>query len=172
MILTHLDGITAYRMHSPKWASEPVSGRGAAQHGGRANRPGLAALYLALDYDTAIKEFIRRSELLHPGTLVSYQLNLAPVVDFRRGFNKSWEPIWEDFNCDWEKLWFNDRIEPPSWVIGDSVVEAGAKGIIFNSVKNLGGHNLVIYTNQLDESDLLNVIDPNCTLPKNQNSWA
>ena len=42
MILTRLEA-TTYRMHSPKWASEPTSGRGAATHGGRANRPGVLA---------------------------------------------------------------------------------------------------------------------------------
>jgi RES domain-containing protein len=170
MILTKLEA-TAYRMHSPRWASQPKSGQGAATHGGRANRPRVAALYLALDYDTAIKEFIRRSELLRPGTLVSYQLKLERVVDFRHGFNQTWDPIWEDFNCDWEKLWFNDRIEPPSWVIGDKVIESGAKGILFNSVKKEGGHNLVIYVDQLNQLDLLNVVDPDHALPKNQSSW-
>ena len=152
MILTKFEA-TAYRMHSPKWASQPTSGHGAATHGGRANRPGIVALYLALDYDTAIKEFTRRSELLHPGTLVSYKVNLTSVVDFRNGFNSSWDPIWEDFHSDWEKLWFNDRIEPPSWVVGDKVLESGAKGILFNSARREGGHNLVVYTNQLTELD-------------------
>lgn len=171
MILTNLESVTGYRMHTPRWASQPTSGQGAAAHGGRANRPGVAALYLALEYETAIEEFKRRSELLRPGTLVSYQLTLAPVVDFRKGFNKSWDPIWEDFNCDWEKHWFNERIEPPSWVIGDSVIESGAKGILFRSLKNNSGFNLVVYTDRLDTSDSVFVVDPNQALPKNQSSW-
>lgn len=57
MILTTLDQVSAYRMHTPKWAVTPTSGAGAAAHGGRANRPGVTALYLALDIDTAIKEY-------------------------------------------------------------------------------------------------------------------
>ena len=48
MIVTHLDRITAYRVHTPKWASMPLSGAGAATHGGRVNRPGVEALYLVL----------------------------------------------------------------------------------------------------------------------------
>lgn len=67
MILTNLESLTAYRMHTPKWASQPTSGQGAAAHGGRANRPGVAALYLSLEYETAIEEFKRRSELLRHG---------------------------------------------------------------------------------------------------------
>lgn len=47
MIFTDLDALTAYRMHTPKWATAPTSGAGAASGGGRANRPGVQALYLA-----------------------------------------------------------------------------------------------------------------------------
>nr|WP_245682169.1 RES domain-containing protein [Halomonas gudaonensis] len=36
-------------MHVPRWAYAPTSGAGAAEHGGRLNRPGLPALYLALE---------------------------------------------------------------------------------------------------------------------------
>ncbi len=49
MILTELGPVTAYRMHTPRWATAPTSGAGAAAHGGRANRPGVSALYLALE---------------------------------------------------------------------------------------------------------------------------
>ena len=56
MILTDLDDQVAYRMHVPRWASLPLSGEGAAKHGGRANRPGVAALYLALEAPTALAE--------------------------------------------------------------------------------------------------------------------
>jgi RES domain-containing protein len=56
MIVTQLERITAYRVHTPKWASMPLSGAGAATQGGRANRPGVEALYLALDVQTAIDE--------------------------------------------------------------------------------------------------------------------
>ena len=49
MILIDPGPLTAYRMHTPKWASAATSGAGAATHGGRANRPGTQALYLALE---------------------------------------------------------------------------------------------------------------------------
>jgi len=55
MIFTELQAI-AYRVHDPKWAFLPTSGAGAGVHGGRANRPGLNALYLSLDIETALKE--------------------------------------------------------------------------------------------------------------------
>jgi RES domain-containing protein len=85
MILTALGPIAAYRMHMPKWAAMPASGAGAAAHGGRANRPGMHALYLALEPATAIREYQQASTLLPPGTLVSYTVQLSKVVDFRGG---------------------------------------------------------------------------------------
>ncbi len=173
MILTRLDNLPAYRMHTPKWAVTPTSGAGAAQQGGRANRPGVAALYLALDIETAIKEYQQLSPLLPPGTLVSYQVTVGQVADFRSGFDAScWGPLWEDFYCDWRELWFNQGIEPPSWVIGDEVIAAGAKGILFSSRFHGGGTNLVVYPETFLATDLLAVFDPGLALPKNQKSWA
>ncbi len=173
MILTRLDALTVYRMHTPKWAFAPTSGAGAAQHGGRANRPGVAALYLALDLETAVKEYSQVSTLMPPGTLVSYQLTVDAVADFRAPFDAShWGPIWEDFYCDWRELWFNQRIEPPSWIIGDEVIAAGGKGILFPSRFSETGINLVLYSETLGVADSLMVFDPGAALPKNQDSWA
>ncbi|WP_332877903.1 RES domain-containing protein [Massilia sp. S19_KUP03_FR1] len=65
---------------------------------------------------------------------------------------------------------FNQGIEPPSWVIGDQVLAAGAKGILFNSAIT-DGANLVIDTDALTGADAINVYDPNNNHPKNQLSW-
>ena len=173
MILTTLDQVPAYRMHTPKWAVTPTSGAGAATHGGRANRPGVAALYLALDTETAIKEYQQVSSLLPPGTLVSYRVTIAPVVNFRQGYRaEHWSPLWEEFFCDWRELWFNQHVEPPSWVLADEVMTAGAKGILFSSRLLPGGVNLVLYTEMLGPADRIEVYDPTGALPKNQDSWA
>lgn len=173
MILTALDQVFAYRMHTPKWAMTPTSGAGAAAHGGRANRPGVAALYLALDINTAIKEYQQVSTLLPPGTLVSYRLTISPVVDFRRGYRSAeWSALWEEFFCDWRELWFNQRVEPPSWVLADEAITAGAKGILFPSRLSPGGVNLVLYSELLGAADRIEVHDPAGALPKNQDSWA
>lgn len=114
MILTNLDSVTAYRMHTPMRATAPTSGAGAATHGGRANRPGIQALYMALEADTAVREYQQVSPLMPPGTLVSYTVSAKAVVDFRRGYDSAaWSPLWEEFYCDRRELWFNQRIEPP-----------------------------------------------------------
>lgn len=173
MKLTRLADLVAYRMHVPKWAVAPLSGDGAAKHGGRANRPGVEALYLALDTETAVREYQQVSTLLPPGTLTSYQLTVEPVADFTVGYDASaWHPIWKDFYCDWRELWFNQRIEPPSWVVGDMVIEAGGKGILFASQARAGGTNLVLFVSALTATDSLQIYDPGQSLPRDQSSWS
>jgi RES domain-containing protein len=173
MKLTALTDATAYRMHAPRWAVAPTSGAGAGKYGGRANRLGVEALYLAMETATAVHEYQQVSTLLPPGTLTSYQLSVGPVVDFTLGYNASeWEPIWEDFYCDWRELWFNQRIEPPSWVIGDLVIASMAKGILFPSRLAKGGINLVIFSQMLSSSDKLEVFDPGKALLQTQASWS
>ncbi|WP_280138774.1 RES domain-containing protein [Ensifer sp. Root423] len=50
MIVEHLPaGALLYRAHMPEWASLPRSRADAALKGGRFNREGVEALYLALD---------------------------------------------------------------------------------------------------------------------------
>lgn len=172
MKLTALADATAYRMHVPRWAVSPTSGAGAGKHGGRANRLGVEALYLAMETGTAIHEYQQVSTLLPPGTLTSYQLTVKPIVDFTSGYNASdWDPIWQDFYCDWRDLWFNQRIEPPSWVIGDLVTASGAKGILFPSRLAKGGTNFVLFTQMISETDRLDVFDPSNALPRTQDSW-
>jgi len=172
MILTELGPVTAYRMHTPKWATAPTSGAGAAVQGGRANRPGTQALYLALEAETAVREYQALSPLMPPGTLVSYTVRIAPVVDFRAGYDDArWPELWEEFHCDWRELWFNLRVEPPSWVLADEALGAGAKGILFTSKLAPGGLNLVVYNDMLAADDTLQVYDPTGALPKNQESW-
>lgn len=169
MILTTLQTV-AYRVHDPKWAYAPISGAGAGTHGGRANRPGVNAIYLSLELETALNEYKQTDTLLPPALMVSYRIAAAPVVDFRGGFSNEWDPLWQDFYCDWRRMHFHDGIEPPTWVIGDQVLAAGAKGILFRSAI-AGGTNLALYTDALTVADSITVYDPGHALPKNQNSW-
>lgn len=161
----------AFRVHVPRWAYAPTSGDGAGDHGGRLNRIGVPALYLALDDATALAEFRQKSALMPPSLMVSYRIRLRQLVDFREGYNQEWDPLWQELACDWRRLWFNGNIEPPSWILGDLALEAGAVGILFPSMANPGGTNLVIYTEALDRDDRLEAYDPHGDLPKNSRSW-
>ena len=170
MILAGWGPSVAYRMLSPKWATAPTSGAGAARQGGRANRPDVPALYLALDALTAIEEYKQTSTLLPPGTLITYSVRLSRVADFSAGHTRDWDPLWEDFGCDWRELWFNRHIEPPSWVVADHALSAGAQGILFRSQVAPPGLNLVVYTESLTKDDELSFYDPQGSLPKTQDS--
>ena len=71
-----------YRALNPVYAREPLSGRGAALHGGRFNRKTVAALYASLDPQTAIRE-ANQVGTLQPTTLVAYRADLSEVFDTR-----------------------------------------------------------------------------------------
>lgn len=71
-----------YRALNPLYASDPLSGRGAALYGGRFNRKGIPALYTSLSIVTAIRE-ANQVGTLQPTTLVSYRADIERVFDCR-----------------------------------------------------------------------------------------
>lgn len=173
MIVTAIDGsLGLFRAHTPQWASAPLSGAGAAKQGGRLNRPGVNALYLATNEATAIAEYKQDSALMPPLTLASYRAEIASVVDFRDGYVPGlWDPLWQDLNCNWRGLIMLDGVDPPSWSLSDMVLAAGHCGVLFPSTRS-NGVNLVVYTDALGPKESLVVHDPNNALPKDRSSWA
>ncbi|KQZ59359.1 RES protein [Lysobacter sp. Root559] len=164
--------LPAYRMHTPRWSYQPLSGAGAAMAGGRLNRPGIDALYLALEPETAIEEFRQDDPLVRPGTLVAYRATIARAADFRAGYDpEHWPPLWQELSCNWKRQAFLDEIEPPSWVIADDVRAAGLAAVVFPSTRRIGGLNLVIYPDLLGADDHLLVHDPRMDLPIDPSSW-
>nr|WP_329604760.1 RES family NAD+ phosphorylase [Pseudomonas fulva] len=71
-----------------------------------------------------------------------------------------------------EKIRFNDGVEPPSWIIGDLAIEADCAGILFESVANPGGRNLVLFTDQLPVHGNIVINDLRGDLPTDQSSWT
>lgn len=71
-----------YRALNPIFAGEPLSGRGAALHGGRFNPKGMPALYASLSVMTALRE-ANQAGNLQPTTLVSYDAEIGNVFDCR-----------------------------------------------------------------------------------------
>lgn len=173
MILWDLPaGSTLYRAHTPQWASRPLSGAGAAAKGGRFNREGVEALYLSMDEVTALREYQQTSPFLPPCTMVSYSAALTRLVDLRQLHRGDpWDDLWHDWREDWRHLKFDLHIEPPSWVLGDMVVEAGLPGIIFPSLTHEGGVNITVFVGRLSSEDGIEVHDPEGRLPKDRSSW-
>lgn len=65
-----------YRAHNPRWAFGPDSGQGAAQTGGRFNRPGTPTLYTSLRFETAWLEAQQAFPFkAQPMTLCAYDVD-------------------------------------------------------------------------------------------------
>jgi RES domain-containing protein len=132
MIFTRLGPAAPfYRALTPSWAYRPESGAGAARVGGRFNRPGVEARYLAASMHGALLEYQQESTLLKPATLATYLVSAERVVDFTGGYQtETWSPIWAEAYCEWKRLAYYEDVDPPSWSIGDLVREAGAAGLL------------------------------------------
>jgi RES domain-containing protein len=173
MILIDLPaGTMLYRAHTPRWASRPVSGAGAAMKGGRFNREGVEALYLSLEELTALREYQQTSPFLPPCTLCSYTVALRDLVDLRQlQRSPAWDELWHDWREDWRYLKFGLHIEPPTWVLGDMVRDMGYAGIAFPSQVHKGGTNVVVFIDRVVGGNSIEVNDPDHQLPRDQASW-
>lgn len=160
-----------HRVLVPRWAFAPLSGDGAARHGGRFNRVGVQALYLSFERDTALAEYQQTSPLLPPGTICTYMARLAPLVDLRKLNAADWDPLWQEWSVDWRASWYGERTEPTSWVMGDMAIEAGHPGIVFPSQARAGGANVVVFTDFLGGDNTLEVYDPGGYLPPGPDGW-
>jgi RES domain-containing protein len=160
-----------YRALTPSWAHRPESGAGAALGGGRFNRPNVEARYLAATPEAALAEYQGESPLLPPATVATYQVTAEAVVDFTGGHNaEHWSPIWAEAYCHWKGLAFLENVEPPSWVVGDLVREAGHAGILYRSARNQAFTCLVLFPEMSDRFKAP-VYDPEGRLPRNSESW-
>ncbi len=164
---------TLFRVLTPRWAYDPLSGAGAAATGGRFNRPGIEAVYLSLDSATALAEYQQDSPFFPPGTIASYHANatLADLAGALPGL-ETFDPAWVDWASDWRHFAFDLHIEPPTWSLGDLVIAEGLHGIVFPSTVNPGGENLVLYPGGVRDPGRLEVLDPGHALPRNPSSWT
>ncbi|WP_233151250.1 RES family NAD+ phosphorylase [Sphingomonas mollis] len=161
-----------YRYLTPKWAYLPLSGAGAASAGGRFNRPGIEAVYLSAEPDTALAEYRQGSSLPNPAMLAAYQIALIDVIDLSAGYDAAhWGASWADWNCDWRWIARIDHKVPPSWRLGDEAIRSGARGLLFPSTHQAAGTNLVVFSANLTADDLFGVHDPDHMLPRDQRSW-
>lgn len=161
-----------YRYLTPKWAYLPLSGAGAAATGGRFNRVGVEALYLSAEPDTALAEYQQGSTIPSPATLAAYLIDLTDFIDLSAGYDAMrWDASWARWNCEWRWIARVEGKQPPSWILGDEAIKAGAGGLLFPSMNRAGGTNLVVFPANLTVADRLEVHDPDDLLPKDQRSW-
>ena len=160
-----------YRALTPSWAHLPESGAGAAQGGGRFNRPNVEARYLAATPEAALAEYQGESPLLPPATVVTYRVTAEAVVDFTGGYQEErWSPIWAEAYGNWKGMAFLENVEPPSWVIGDLVRQAGYPGILYACARDPAHRCLVLFPDLADRFRAP-AYDPEGRLPRNAQSW-
>jgi len=166
---------TAYRAHHPRWSFLPLSGDGAAIHGGRFNPIGTPALYLALDPTTAIKEanqgFARKME---PYVLCSYGADIADVVNLASPRGRRAAGVEESLLAAGWFAHIAAGTKPPQWTLVEDLIAKGAAGAIVPSYAPGAtdeDRNLVLWRWGPKRPHKIEVFDPSGRLPKNQLSW-
>src|SRR5699024_2778299 len=163
------------RAHNPRWSFAPASGAGAAKHGGRFNRPGVAALYTSSSYELAVTEAQQGlPRKLQSLTMVSYAVDHDSILDLSSGTTRKTARVnFEDLACPWELI-AAEGGTPPTWVLVDRLKEQGVVGILtpaFAVGAPTTGFNLVFWDWQAEPPHQVRVIDDENRLPSNDSSW-
>ena len=156
-----------WRMIAIRHQFSPTSGEGARLYGGRWNRKGCSALYLAADAVTAVAEYYQG--LPKPGTLVPYQLDAGRIADLTDAAAGPCDRrVAEALAANWKAVALLEDKTPPNWVLTEELIAAGAEGALVPSVQNPGGRNLVLWQwhekGQQGDGAALTVLDPDAAL--------
>ena len=164
-----------YRAHDPRWAFSPLSGAGAAIHGGRFNAKGTPALYLSLSIEGAVAEAAQAfAAKLEPLTICLYEVDCEAILDLTDARVRAEAGVAaEDMGCAWALDRAAGRV-PPSWTIARRLMAEGVTGIVVPSYARhapKGAANLVLWTWGANLPCRVTVHDPSGRLPKDQLSW-
>lgn len=163
-----------YRAHDPKWAFDPLSGEGAAIHGGRFNSKGVPALYLATSLECAILEashgFAYRFE---PLTICTYEIPRIELADLTdAGLLSAAGILDDDLTSPW-MLELSNGTRPRSWQVPDKLSKTWAGAYVPSFARNARAdfRNIVLWRWNTEPADEVKIFDPNSRLPRNQQSW-
>lgn len=156
-----------WRMVHPARHQASHSGEGARLFGGRWNLKGWPALYFSADHATAVAEYYQG--IAKPGTLLPFRVDAKAVVDLTDGQGgpvDDW--VRDGLSGDWKMIARIDGQVPPSWVLAQELIAAGAEGALVPSAQNKGGTNLVLWrwhdAREAGEGAALSLIDPDASL--------
>lgn len=159
-----------WRVLVPKWARDPLAGKGAALYGGRFNATGDAALYLSADIATAVAQY-QNMIAARPGTFCVYEVDVAKVVDAADPIaRRKWRIETAELTADWRRA-ASRGDEPRSWRLVRRLRAAEAAGLRYPSLRRPGGINLVLWRWNDVRRRRVAVIDVLSDLPKDQSSW-
>jgi RES domain-containing protein len=166
---------TCYRVHDPRWSFKPLSGDGAAVHGGRFNPKGVPALYLSLDLVTAVREanqgFAARIE---PCVLCSYDVDCEDILDLRTNEVRDAAGVsFDELASPWALLAL-ERKPVSSQNLAARLMGEGTAGVLVPSFaigSAADSYNLVLWNWGPDLPHKVAVYDPSGRLPRSQLSW-
>jgi RES domain-containing protein len=164
-----------YRAHNPQWSFAPLSGEGAAIHGGRFNRKGVPALYLAGTVVGAVAEASQGfAHKLEPCVICTYEVDCEDIVDLRDADARGAHDLAEDdLACAWMLMALSGKT-PQTWALADRLIENRASGVIAPSYARgapADAWNLVLWRWTSRRPHRCRVYDPKSRLPKDQASW-
>ncbi len=165
----------AYRAHNPKWSWDALSGEGARLYGGRFNAKGEPALYLSLDWNTAVLEGNQGFAFRFPPlTIVCYDVDCDSVSDLSTAEGlRAHRIAQQDLACAWKVL-AETGAPAPSWRVAERLRAEGAAGIIVPSFAPGAGteaRNLVLWRWGAELPHKVTVFDPDRRLPRDDASW-
>lgn len=166
----------AYRAHNPVWSAFPLSGDGAARHGGRFNPKGVAALYLGLTIDGAVAEASQGFAFkLQPLTICLYEIDCEDIVDLKHEAGRERVGVSSlDLACPWA-LDLAEGRWPASWAVAQRLIDSGAAGVLVPSYARGAKRdavNLVLWRWSAALPHRVLVHDPSGRLPRNLLSWS
>ena len=136
-----MSDLILYRALRPAWSHAPLSGDGAAVNGGRWNRKGRVALYLAGDPQTALEEYWQGVER-RPATIVEYEVTGASIASIDDPQLRTECDIprnvmtlnWRDLSKNWTMpQWPERRPLPRTWEISECILKQGFHGLSYPS---------------------------------------
>lgn len=164
----------AYRGHNPRWSFAPLSGAGAAVHGGRFNPKGVEALYLALSPQGAFLEATQGfSYKFNPLTLCSYDVDCDTILDLTDAAELAAHGVSTAMlQAPWA-LNLSENTRPQSWRVYDALVSAHAGIVVPSFAHNATPEmkNLVLWRWSEALPLRVSVHDPQGDLPRDQRSW-
>lgn len=165
----------AFRAHDPRWSWSPLSREGASRHGGRFNPKGMPALYLSLDWQTAVLEASQGFAFrIPPLTIATYDVDCSDIAELttprqiaRRGISPA------DLTCPWRLLAESGK-QVPTWEVCSDLMNEGTAGIIVRSFAvgaRRNSKNLVLWRWSSKRPHKVLVFDRDGRLPRDDSSW-